>query len=142
MTREPRDMDNREENARTQTWRPPETLPSPDPVPGWSFRWMRVSSLGETDTLNAGSYKREGWEVVAPAEVPELTLQGAHDGHADRVEIGGLVLVKIPSTIVQQRDKYYRDLANRQMDAVNSQLDSQSDPRMPLFRETKQTRGS
>ena len=61
----------------------------------------------------------------------------------ERIEVGGLVLVKAPAKLIEQRDKYYRDMSNRQMEAMNNQLMAESDSRMPLFseRQTKTTRG-
>jgi hypothetical protein len=108
----------------------------PHPVEGWKFRYMRSSSLGELDTLNVGAYRREGWEIVHPSECPECAFGMPED--ADRIEVGGLVLVKIASEIVAQRDHYYQRLGNSQLEAVDNQLMSESDPRMPLFRDRAQ----
>jgi hypothetical protein len=140
MDREPRDADLRGEDEHIPNWRPPETIPAPDPRPGWSHRWMRMSSLGEVDTLNVGAYRREGWEFCIPSDYPELPDLVSEDG--DRVEIGGLVLVKIPTKTVRQRDQYYRDMSDRQLEAMNNQLMAENDSRMPMFvdRQTKTTR--
>lgn len=142
ISRDPRDADTRDANARTKAWTPPELLPMPDPVPGWVFRWMRASILGETDTLNVGAYRREGWEPVIPSDMPDVAAQAGCSPTDESIEVGGLVLVKIPSAIVKQRDQYYRDLSSRQMDSINAQLDAQNDPRMPLFRDARTTRGT
>ncbi len=135
--RAPRDMDTRENSEEhEETWVPTETIPMPTPVPGWAYRYMRVSSLGETDTLNMGAYRREGWEIVKPEEQPEVAFAAACDG-ADRIEVGGLVLVKTPEAKARARDRYYRELSNRQLEAVDNQLMAENDSRMPIFRERK-----
>jgi hypothetical protein len=102
---------------------------------------MRVSSLGDTDTLNMGAYRREGWEIVHPSEQPDVAFAAACET-ADRIEVGGLVLVKIPTERVIARDKYYRDLGNRQLEAVDNQLMAENDPRMPLYKERQIKRNS
>jgi hypothetical protein len=57
----------------------------------------------------------------------------------DNIEIGGLLLCKTPDEFVEQRNKHYRIQAENQMEAVDSNLMRQSDPRMPLFNEKKST---
>ena len=37
-----RELESRTVAQRPAAWRPPETLPSPDPRPGWRHRWVRV----------------------------------------------------------------------------------------------------
>ena len=53
-----RELENRAVSARAQAWRPPETLPSPDPRPGWKHRWVRVSTMGTADPGNISSKLR------------------------------------------------------------------------------------
>ena len=45
QTRAPREAESRNVSYRPESWRPPETLPSPDDRPGWSHRWVRLSTL-------------------------------------------------------------------------------------------------
>ena len=59
---------------RPEAWRPPETLPSPDPRPGWSHRWVRISTLGNADPSNISSKLREGYEPLQSRR-----LSRAHD---------------------------------------------------------------
>ena len=137
--RAPRDLDTREASEEhEEAWVPSEIIPMPDPTPGWTYRYMRVSSLGETDTLNMGAYRREGWEIVKPEEQPSVAFSAACEG-ADRIEIGGLVLVKAPVGRIKARDKYYRDISNRQLESVDNQLMAENDSRMPIFRDRKST---
>ena len=57
----------------------------------------------------------------------------------DNIEVGGLLLCKIPEEFMDQRANYYANLTNQQADAVDNNLMRQSDSRMPLFKERKST---
>jgi hypothetical protein len=123
---------------RTATWAPPELLPTPNPEPGYAFRWVRVSTLNTADPLNISAKRREGWEPVKASEHPELQYHIPEDTISkDVVVIGGLMLCKTPEEFVEQRNNYYAKQANDQMNAVDNNLMRQSDPRMPLFNEKK-----
>jgi hypothetical protein len=60
------------------------------------------------------------------------------------VEIGGLMLCKMPRDLAKSRDEYYNKQSQNQMDSVDNSFMRNSDPRMPLFAERKSTtsRGS
>jgi len=60
------------------------------------------------------------------------------------VEVGGLLLCRIPEEFLKQRAAYYEKQNKDQMDSVDNNFLRQSDPRMPLFSEkkTKVTFGS
>jgi len=122
---------------RGQVWGGPASLlPDPDPQPGWAFRWIRLSSLGQSDANNLSAARREGWVPVKAVDHPEIQLMNDPNGRfPDGVEVGGLVLCKIPKEIVDQRNAYYLNQARGQMSSVNNQLMSMNDPRMPLFSE-------
>jgi hypothetical protein len=123
-----------------EAWAPPELLPTPDPEPGFAFRWVRVSTLNTADPLNISAKRREGWEPVKASEHPELQYHIESDSNTkDVVVIGGLMLCKTPVEFVNQRNSYYQKQANDQMTAVDNNLMRQSDPRMPLFNERKST---
>jgi hypothetical protein len=123
-----------------EAWAPPELLPTPDPEPGYAFRWVRVSTLNTADPLNISAKRREGWEPVKASEHPELQYHIESDSNTkDVVVIGGLMLCKTPVEFVNQRNSYYQKQANDQMTAVDNNLMRQSDPRMPLFNERKST---
>ena len=53
------------------------------------------------------------------------------------------MLCKTPSEFVEQREAYYRNQAEGQMQSVDNSFMRENDPRMPLFRErqTKVTFG-
>ena len=62
-----RELQAREKTVRKKSWQRPETLPSPTPEDGYSYRWIRVSTQGNTDATNVSSKMREGWEPVIGA---------------------------------------------------------------------------
>ena len=59
-----RETDTREFSERPKQWMPPELLPEPDKEPGYTYRWIRSSTLGNADPRNLSSKFREGWEPV------------------------------------------------------------------------------
>ena len=140
-----RELQTREKTARKKSWQRPETLPSPTPEDGYSYRWIRVSTQGNTDATNVSSKLREGWEPVKAADHPEITLVTIeNERFSDNVVIGGLMLCKAPEELVEERNDYYRTQTRSQMQSVDNNLMRENDPRMPLFndRKTKVTFGN
>jgi hypothetical protein len=136
----PRAADTRIEQQRPQQWKQPELLPEPDKLPGYAYRWIRVSTLNVADPRNLSAKLREGWEPVTVNEQPQFQL--LIDGNSrfkDNIEIGGLLLCKTPIEFVEQRDAFYRKQAESQIESVDNSLMRQSDPRMPMFTERKST---
>jgi hypothetical protein len=137
-TRLTRNTESRDKTMRKQSWAPPELLPSPNPEPGFKFRWVRVSTLNSPDPINISAKRREGWEPVKASEHPELQFHIDPESNSkDVIVIGGLMLCKTPEEFVEQRNAHYQKQANDQMNAVDNNLMRQSDPRMPLFNERK-----
>mgnify|MGYP001400638941 FL=1 len=133
-----RELQAREKTVRKKSWQRPETLPSPTPEDGYSYRWIRVSTQGNTDATNVSSKMREGWEPVKAADHPEITLVTIeNERFADNVVIGGLLLCKAPVELVQERNEYYDTQSKSQMNAVDNNFMRENDPRMPLFNERK-----
>lgn len=125
-------------NARKTAWRRPSVLPEPNPEPGYTFRWVRVSSLGNVDANNVSSKLREGWEPVAAKDHPEITVVAIENNRfKDNIVIGGLMLCKAPIEMKEERDAYYRAQTKGQMHAVDNNLMRENDPRMPLFNDRK-----
>jgi hypothetical protein len=120
---------------------PPSTLPDPTPQPGWKFRWIATALLGAALPQNVSKKTREGWEPVKALDHPELMLAGDKNGN---VELGGLLLCKMPEELVDSRNNFYRKQNAAQMESVDNNFMRQSDPRMPLFSEkkTSTTRGA
>jgi hypothetical protein len=138
--RTPRNLQTRESSARSMEYAPPSTLPDPTPQPGWSFRWVAISLLNQAIPQNVSRKTREGWEPVKAIDHPELMLAGDKNGN---VELGGLMLCKMPTERAQSRNNFYQRQNNAQMESVDNHFMRNNDPRMPLFSEkkTSTTRG-
>lgn len=134
--RNPRDLVSREKSARS-VYVPSSALPDPTPEPGYVYRWIATHILGQADPTNVSKKMREGWEPVKAADHPELMLQG--NEKTGNVEIGGLMLCKMPRELAQSRDEYYAKQAKAQMESVDNNFMRNNDSRMPLFAERKST---
>jgi hypothetical protein len=144
QNRQSRELSSRDKDTRPTKLAPPQLLPDPAPEPGYAFRWIRVSTLNNADPMNISSKLREGWEPVKASDHPEIRLFGSTSGRfPDAVEVGGLLLCKTPVEFVDQRNAYYSNQADSQMQSVDNNYMRESDPRMPLFKErsTKVTFG-
>jgi hypothetical protein len=135
-----RELESRDVTERPKQWQLPELLPEPDKQAGFSYRWIRVSTLNSADPRNLSAKLREGWEPVRLEEQPKFQLLADPNSRfKDNIEIGGLLLCKTPTELVQQRNAYFANQAQNQTEAVDNNLMRQSDPRMPLFNERKST---
>ena len=138
--RTPREVTTRQQSVRPQQWKPPELLPEPDVQAGFKYRWIRVATNGQADPRNLSAKLREGWEPCRIEEQPKFQLLvDPNSRYKDNIEIGGLLLCKTPIEFVEQRNSYYRQQSEQQMEAVDNTLMRQNDPRMPLFNERKMT---
>ena len=135
-----RELENRESSQRKQAWTPPQTLPSPKPQPGWVFRYIRTSIMGQADPSNTSAKFREGWEPVKAEDHPELMhMADPNSRFKGNIEIGGLLLCKAPEETMLQRDKYYANAAQAQVNSVDNSFMRLNDERMPLFNERRST---
>jgi hypothetical protein len=138
LTRTTRDLETRAVQERPKQWAPPELLPEPDKQPGFAYRWIRVSTLNNADPRNISAKMREGWEPVTLTEQPKFQLLADPNSRfKDNIEVGGLLLCKTPIEFVDQRNEYYQNQTDSQIEAVDNNLMRQNDPRMPLFNERK-----
>jgi len=135
-----RELETRALNERPKQWMPPEALPEPDKEAGFNYRWIRVSMMSKADPSNISKSLREGWEPVKIEEQPKYTLLATRDGQfKDNIEIGGLLLCKIPTEFMEQRSAYYNNMTQQQAEAVDNSFMRESDSRMPLFKDRKST---
>ena len=133
-----RELDSRKVAARPEAWRPPETLPTPDERPGWKHRWVRVSMMGQPDGQNVSAKFREGYEACKIDEYPEMMHLASQDSRfKGNIEIGGLLLCRIPEEFLKQRAAYYESQNKAQVDSVDNNFLRENDPRMPLFADKK-----
>ena len=138
QNREDRATESREIAERPKQWAPPTLLPDPKPQDGWSYRWIRISTLGQNDPTNISAKLREGWEPVRAEDHPEVHVYSDADGRfKDNIVIGGLMLCKTPSEFVQQRDAFYQKQTDGQMNSIDSHFMRENNPKMPLFKERR-----
>ena len=131
--RTPRDLETREQSTRDD-YKPPSVLPDPIPDPDYKFRWISTHVFGQAIPSHVSLQIREGWEPVRAVDHPELKLNANENGE---VQMGGLLLCKMPKHKVEARNEYYQRQAEGWMQSVDNNLMRQSDPRMPLFNERK-----
>jgi len=133
-----RETTTRSKTARKKAWQRAEVLPSPNPQPGYVFRWIRVSTNGVVDATNVASKLREGWEAVKAKDHPEIDIVDVeHERFKDNVVVGGLLLCKAPQELADERNEFYNHQAANQMESVDNSFMRDNDPRMPLFNEKK-----
>lgn len=138
--RKARDFETREQTERPKVWQPASTLPEPDKQPGYSYRWVRVSTLGQADPRNVSSKLREGWEPVRIEEQPQFKMLVDPDSRfKDNIEVAGLLLCKCPDEIVASRREYFANKNRAQMESVDNNFMRENDARMPLFKEKRST---
>ena len=140
--RKKRDAESREVEQRpSDSWMPASVLPTPDPEDGWVFRWIRTSTLGHADNTNVSQKFREGWIPVKSEDKPELNVMSDINSRFEgNIEIGGLLLCKAPEDKVQQREEYFQNMAESQMESVDNNFLKQNDPRMPVLKPERSTR--
>ena len=129
--RTPRTTDTREATTRKRTWVRPSTLPNPTPVPGLKFRWVRISTLGRSDTPNVSSRFREGYVPVKAKSQPGMKVDSNSDGN---IEIGGMLLCAIPTEIAEDRTSVQERQSYQQLEAADRNFLRESDPRMPVIK--------
>ena len=133
-----RELESRDTTYRPSYWKAPEVLPMPDDRPGWKHRYVRLSTNGVADPSNISSKLREGYEPCKADEYPELMMHAAIEGRfKGGIEIGGLLLCRIPAEFMEQRAKHFASLNQSQMESVDNNFLRESNPKMPLFSEKK-----
>lgn len=133
-----RELETRSKTERPKTWQPASTLPEPDKQPGYAYRWIRVSMVGQADASNVSSKLREGWEPVRIEEQPQFKmLVDPNSRFKDNIEVAGLLLCKIPEEMMAQRRDYFAKKNRAQIESVDNNFMRENDPRMPLYSEKK-----
>jgi hypothetical protein len=133
-----RELDTRAVAARPTHWKAPDLLPEPNHREGWKHRWIRVSMVGMADAKNISSSLREGYEFCKAEDYPEMMMHAVSEGRfKGNIEVGGLVLARVPKEFMDQRNEYYGNMNQAQLESVDNTFLRQSDPRMPLFSEKR-----
>ena len=137
-TRAPRSVETRESSQRKRSWVQASDLPDPIPQDGWVFKWVRTDSMGKPDHKNFQKRRREGWEPVNASDHPEMMTElRATPNPNGHVEVGGLILCKMPQEMVDQRTAYFQDRTKAEMDAADNSYLRDDDERMKKVIEKK-----
>jgi len=133
-----RELETRETTQRVKQWTQPQGLPTPQPEEGYSFRWVRTALLGQFDPTNTSAKFREGWEPVKADSQPQMfAFADPNSRFKGNIEIGGLLLCKIPKEFMEQRAAFYKKASDDQVQAVDNSFMQQNDARMPLFKDNR-----
>jgi hypothetical protein len=142
--RTPRTLETREASgSRKKQWKRQSMLPTPDPRPGISFRWVRTSTLGNADMTNVSARFREGYTPVKAADYPELQIMSDVDSRfAGNIEVGGLLLCAAATEDVEARVEGQLEITQNQIESVDRNLMRESDSRMPMLRPERSSKTS
>ena len=132
-----RKQETREKVARKRGWVPPSNLEAPEPPEGFHHRWVRSEYRGMTDEKNIIGRLRSGYEFVRIDEYPDRAdLPSISEGRYQGViGIGGLLLMRCPVEVKEDRDEYFRNLTNQKTDAIENDLHKDEHPAMPIHQE-------
>ena len=132
--RTPRSVEKREQEVRQENWTPPNLLPDPHPKDGWSFKWVRIASMGQDDPMNYSKKLREGWEAVPIEDAPEMEhlVLDPNPRFEGKIEVGGLLLCRMPEKMAKQRNEHYVNQSRDSLDSVDQSVMRESNPRMPI----------
>jgi hypothetical protein len=135
-----REFDGRTSHERPKTWQPASRLPEPDKQPGYAYKWIRISIQNNPDANNLSAKLREGWEPVKIEEQRRMHLLPVQNSQFEGcVEVGGLLLCKIPEELMTQRREYFSGKNRSQMESVDNNFMRENDQRMPLINEKRTT---
>jgi len=115
-TRQSRDDEQHDKNARRKPWQPARMLDTPPAPEGYQYRWIRSEYVGVEDRNNVSARMREGWEFVRQDEIPDFPLPTIEHGrHAGVISVGGLILA-LDNTMfseVEGNNRYVKYDSNR-----------------------------
>lgn len=128
------------ESRASKPWAPPSMLDAPEPPEGYHYRWVRESTVGVADSTNMSKRLREGYEPVRAEDHPDFMAPTIQDGrHAGLIGVGGLILAKIPNETKDQRNAYYQNQTDGQMQSVDNNLMKANNAAMPLSAPDRKT---
>ena len=129
-----RKQETREKDARPRGWVPPSNLEAPEPPDGYHHRWVRAEYRGQQDEKNVIGRLRSGYELVKADEYPDrMDLPAIADGkYKGVIGTGGLILMRCPVEVKEDRDEYFRNLTNDKTRAIEEDLHKDEHPSMPI----------
>ena len=132
-----RKAETREKVARKRGWVPPSNLEAPEPPEGFHHRWVRAEFRGESDEKNIMGRLRSGYEFVMLSEYPDrLDIPSIAEGkYKGVIGVGGLLLMRCPIEVKEDRDKYFESLTNDQKASIENDLMKEEHPSMPISKE-------
>jgi len=138
VDRSNRETATREKQERRKAWTPPSQLDAPPAPIGYKHRWIRERVMDYDDKANVYKRQREGYELVRAEDFPDFETPVIDEGkNAGVIGQGGLLLARIPDEIVDERNDYFRNKTNTQMEAVDRDLMKESNPSMPISKDRK-----
>ena len=132
-----RKLETREQETRKKGWVPPSNLDAPEPPEGFHHRWVRFEFRGNADDKNVTARLRSGYEPVKADEYPDrLDLPHLTEGKFKGViAVGGLMLMRCPLEVKEDRDEYFKNLTADQQKSVDNDLMKEEHPSMPISKE-------
>ena len=132
-----RKQETREKVTRKRGWVPPSNLDAPEPPEGYHHRWVRSEHRGQQDEKNVIGRLRSGYELVRADEYPDrMDLPAIADGkYKGVIGTGGLILMRCPIEVKEDRDEYFRGLTNDKTTAIEKDLHKDEHPAMPISQE-------
>ena len=129
-----RKQETREKVTRKRGWVPPSNLDAPEPPDGFHHRWVRAEYRGQQDEKNVIGRLRSGYELVKSDEYPDrMDLPAIADGkYKGVIGTGGLILMRCPVEVKEDRDEYFRNLTNDKTRAIEEDLHKDEHPSMPI----------
>ena len=139
INKSPRKIETREKEARKRGWVPPSNLDAPEPPEGFHHRWVRAEFRGEQDEKNIMGRLRSGYEFVRKDEYPDrMDLPSINDGkYKGVIGVGGLLLMRCPIEVKEDRDTYFQELTQGQQDSIDNDLMKDEHPSMPISKEKR-----
>ena len=96
--------------------------------------------MGFDDTKNMSGKLRSGYELVRADEYPETDYPTINDGkYQGVIGVGGLLLARISTELVQSRKEYFDNLTRQKDEAIENDLLKEQHPGMPIDHD-RQTR--
>ena len=132
-----RKTETREQVTRKRGWVPQSNLDAPEPPDGYHHRWVRSEYRGQQDEKNVIGRLRSGYELVRADEYPDrMDLPSIEDGkYKGVIGTGGLILMRCPVEVKEDRDEYFRNLTNDKTNAIEQDLHKDEHPAMPIHQE-------